>query len=121
MKDEIKAKIAETEKGISNIVDIVVATGSPALTDKLKELETTKAQLEHSLLEAEQKISDMTINPRQLKSAFKKAKQQLRTGDLKNKKAIVQQYVKQVTIHPDKVVMEFKISDLYTITEEVER
>ena len=121
MKDEIKAKIADTEKGISNIVDIVVATGSPALVDKLKELETTKAQLEHSLMEAEQKISDMTINPRQLKAAFKKAKQQLRTGDLKNKKSIVQQYVKQVTIHPNKVIMEFKISDLYTITEEVER
>ena len=57
MQKELQAKIDETDKGINNIVNLVVSTGSTALTDKLKELETTKAQLQESLLEAERKIS----------------------------------------------------------------
>lgn len=40
----IKGELAETEKGISNIVDAVVSTGSTALANKLDALERRKAE-----------------------------------------------------------------------------
>ena len=118
---EIKQKIAETEKGISNIVDIVVATGSAALTDKLKELEKTKSDLERALFEAEKHIEEMHIDRKRLKAAFKTAKEMLRSGTLKNRKAIVGQYVKKIIIYKDKIVLEYSISDTYSFKEEIDK
>lgn len=61
----------------------------------------------------------MTISTDKIKAAFRKAKKLLQSGDLKNKKAIAQQYVKQVTIYKEKLTIEFNISKDYSITEEV--
>jgi hypothetical protein len=121
MKKELQLKIAETDKGINNIVNIIVSTGSAALTDKLKELESTKAQLQESLSEAERKLSEMHIDTDKLKSAFNKAKRMLKDGTLKNRKAIVQQYVKEVIIYKDKILVEYNISGTYTVKEELPR
>lgn len=121
MKKELESKIAEIDKGINNIVNIIVSTGSAALTDKLKELEATKAQLQESLKEAEQKISEMSIDANKLKSAFNKAKRMLKSGELKNRKAIVQQYIKEVVVYKDKITVEYNISSTYTVKEELQR
>ena len=121
MRNELEAKIAETDKGINNIVNLVVSTGSTALTDKLKELETTKAQLQESLKEAERKKSKMSIDADVLKSAFNKAKLMLKSGTLKNRKAIVQQYVKEVVIHKDKIIVEYNILGTYAVIEDIKR
>ena len=118
---EIKRKIAETEKGIANIVNIVVETGSAALTNKLKELEETKVNLEQALMDAERQMADMQISESKLKSAFCKAKQMLKSGTLKNRKAIVEQYIKQVTIYKDKIVVEYRLSETYSFNEEIKR
>jgi len=45
----------------------------------------------------------------------------LESGTLSNKKAIIDRYVKQIILHKDKIVIEFNITDTYTITEEIER
>lgn len=118
---ELKKKIAETEKAISNIVNIVVTTGSAALINKLKELEETKAELEQALFEAEKQIADMYIDEGRLKAAFRTAKEMLRSGTLKNRKAIVGQYVKQVIIYKDRIELEYNISDTYSFKEEIKR
>ena len=89
--------------------------------DKLKELEATKAQLQESLKETEQKISEMSIDANKLKSAFNKAKRMLKSGTLKNRKAIVQQYVKEVIIFKDKITVEYNVSGTYTVKEELPR
>ena len=119
--EEIKRKIAENQKGITNIVNIVVETGSAALADKLKELEGTKFNLEQALLDAEQQMENMCIDEAKLKSAFRKAKQMLKSGTLKNRKAIVEQYVKQVTIYKDKIVIKYSLSDNYSFNDEIKR
>lgn len=118
MKKQLEKRIAETDKGITNIVNLVVSTGSAALAEKLKELEAEKESLEISLKEAERKLSEMTVDESKLKKAFSKAKRMLKSGALKNRKAIVQQYVKQVVMYPDKIEVEFNvIGDTYTIKE----
>lgn len=118
VKKQLEQRLAEIEKGIANIVNLVVTTGSAALAEKLKELELEKVTLEISLKEAERKLSEMSVDEAQLRQAFSKAKNLLKSGTLKNRKAIVQQYVKQVVMYPDKVEIEFNvIGDSYTIKE----
>lgn len=118
VKKQLEQRLAEIDKGIANIVNLVVTTGSAALAEKLKELELEKVTLEMSLKEAERKLSEMSVDEAQLRKAFSKAKSLLKSGTLKNRKAIVQQYVKQVVIYPDKVEIEFNvIGDSYTIKE----
>ena len=118
VKKQLEQRLAEIDKGIANIVNLVVTTGSSALAEKLKELELEKVTLEISLKEAERKLSEMSVDEAQLKQAFSKAKSLLKSGTLKNRKAIVQQYVKQVVMYPDKVEVEFNvIGDTYTIKE----
>ena len=58
----------------------------------------------------------MSIDADKLKSAFNKAKRML-----KNRKAIVQQYVKEVVIFKDKIAVEYNISGTYTVKEELPR
>lgn len=121
IKNEIMNKIAEIEKGINNIVDLAVSTGSPALMKKLQELEANKSQYENSLKDAESKLSEMAIDEKKLRSAFNKAKRLLKSGTLINQKAIVEQYVKQVIIYKDKITVEYNISGTYTVKEELPR
>ena len=75
----------------------------------------------NNLINTEIQINDMKVDGVKLKSAFRKAKQMLRSGTLKNRKAIVQQYVKQVTIYNARIEIEYKISDTYCFREEVSR
>lgn len=117
----IKDKIAETEKGIANIVNVIIQTGSAALSDKLKVLECDKAKFEQTLYEKQRELSEMTVDEKVLKQAFKKAKKMLESGTLSNKKAIIDRYVNQIILHRDKIVIEFNVTDTYTITEEIER
>lgn len=117
----IKDKIAETEKGIANIVNVIMQTGSAALSDKLKVLECDKAKFEQTLYEKQRELSEMTVDEKVLKQAFKKAKKMLESGTLSNKKAIIDRYVNQIILHRDKIVIEFNVTDTYTITEEIER
>lgn len=117
----IKDKIAKTEKGIANIVNVIMQTGSVALSDKLKELECDKAKFEETLCEKEQTLSEMKVNEKELKQAFKKAKKMLESGILTNKKAIIDRYVKQIILYRDKIAIEFNVTDTYTIMEEIER
>ncbi len=119
--ESTKLKLKETEKGISNVVDVVVKTGSTALVDKLKELEADKVRLEEKLEDAERKRSSLKINKEQLKMAFRKAKQMLKNGSLKNKKAIINEYIHQIVVYRDKVVIEFNISESYIWKKDIPR
>ena len=87
----------------------------------MKELERDKEALERSLAEKERELSELTVDEKALKRAFRKAKKMLVTGTLVNKKAIIERYVKQVTVYKDWIAIEFNVTDTYSIVEEVER
>ena len=118
---ELKQKLSDTEKGIDNIVNIVVSTGSSALTDKLKELEIKKQQLMQSLTDAERNMSQLEVDEEKLRTAFYKAKHMLKSGTLKNRKAIVEKYVKQIIMYENRIEIEYIVSDTYSFKEEVPR
>lgn len=118
---ELKQKLSDTEKGISNIVNVVVSTGSVALTDKLTELEETKQKITQAIMDTECQMSKLTIDENRLKAAFYKAKQMLKSGTLKNRKAIIEKYVKQIIMYKDKIEIEYIISDTYSFKEDILR
>lgn len=66
--------MSDTQKGIDNIVNVIVETGSSALSDKLKELERRKAELEYALNDTQKQMLKMQVDENKLKSAFKKRK-----------------------------------------------
>ncbi len=70
---------------------------------KLRELAESKREQEQALLEAERQLADMRVDEKRLKIAFRKAKQMLKSGTLKNRKAIVEQYVKRVIMYKEKI------------------
>lgn len=102
-------------------MNVIVQTGSAALSGKLKDLEKEKAELEQTLSAKKQELSKLSVDEKELKKAFRKAKKMLESGTLLNRKAIIQHYVKQVVVYNDKIVIEFNVTDNYTITEEIAR
>ncbi len=117
----VKEKLVDIEKGISNIVNVVMQTGSLALSEKLKELESDKLTYERLLANKEKELSKIKVSKQALKKAFTKAKQMLEYGTLANRKAIIQTYVKKVTVYKDSIEMEFNVTDGYTVTEKIDR
>lgn len=118
---ELKHKLYDTEKDISNIVNVVVSTGSAALTDKLRELEEEKEKITQAIADAECQISRLTIDEKRIKAAFYKAKQMLKSGTLKNRKSIIEKYVKQIIMYKDKIEIEYRISNTYSFKEDILR
>lgn len=114
-------RIKEVDKGIENIVNVVMNTGSAALSAKLSELEKERETLRKALRKAEQQKKNTGINKRQLKSAFRVAKQMLQDGTLANKKAIINQYVNRVVIFRDRIEVEYNISPTYAVKEDILR
>ena len=102
-------------------MDAVVSTGSVALAEKLIELETEKQRLTDAITDAECEMAKLSVSEKRLKSAFYKAKQMLKSGTLKNRKAIVEKYIKEVVVYRDKIEIEYVISDTYTFREEISR
>ena len=121
LKDGLKLKITENAKEINNIIKVMRSTGSATLAKELEKLELEKSELEQSLLDVESKISSMRIDESKIKIAFDKAKKMLKTGTLKNRKSIVEQYVKQIMVYKDKITIEYSIGNTYSIREEIAR
>ena len=117
----LKGKLAAIDKGINNIVNVVIEIGSSALNDKLLELEAEKRNLELALDDAYSKLASVRVDAKSLKIAFTRAKQMLISGNLSNKKALIDRYVNSVTVYNDKIVIEFNIFNEFTVRETVSR
>lgn len=117
----LKNRMTAVDKGIENIVNVVMNTGSAALSEKLSGLEKERETLRQALRKAEQQQKNMGINKCQLRSAFRVAKQMMKDGTLANKKAIINQYVNKVIVFKDKIEVEYNISPSYAAKEDILR
>lgn len=118
--NSLKLKLSDVESKINNIVNVVMETGSAALANKLRELEENKEQLNRGMEIAENELSKNRVDEKQLKELFDKAKQMLRSGLLKHKKAIINEFLNRIIITRDKIRIEFNISD-YRFSEDILR
>lgn len=103
MMSNFKKQISQTGKEIDNIVSVMAKTASEALIDKLAELERTKKEMQYRLEKLEAETQAYSISEQEVSRAFEKARQLLKTGELKQTKAIVERYVQKIIIHPDRI------------------
>ena len=101
--DNIRRQIGQAAKEIENIVNVVARTGSEALIERLAQAERTKKELEYRLATLEDEANACQIDAQRLTDAFKKARQYLRTGELKQTKVLLERYVKEIIIYKDSV------------------
>ena len=66
-------------------------------------LEGEKKSLEYRLEELAEELESKTVSSAEIRTAFKKARQLLKSGELKSTKAIFERYVDKVMVITDKV------------------
>ena len=98
----------------------MIETGSSAMEDKLKELEDTKAKRSFELSELEDKLTQETFSESQVRKLFKAAEEQLRSGTLANRRAIIDQYINKVLVFPNKIEVYLNLTSDYIIKETIE-
>ena len=116
-KKELEKSINDISKGMENIISAIMKTGSDTLVKELNSLEIQKKELQAKYDAIEDSNEDNLINEQQLRADFKKAKKMLKSGKIANKKAIIEQYVKCINIHPEHIEIEFDLG----IEEETEK
>ncbi len=115
--DALRKEIRDTERKINNAVNLMIETGSPALKNKLGELEQNKERLLFELSETEASLKQSVFSKEQIQKLFLKAKQQLRGGTLANRRMVIDQYINKVLIYPDKIEVYMNLMTDYTVKE----
>ena len=116
-----ETELAAVEKGIRNIVDLAVQSGSAALLEKLRELEAQKSQLEAARISLDERLHARSVTEDQLRSAMREARERLVSGTMENRKALVEQYVRRITVFPERIAIELSLPAELTVDQEVER
>ncbi len=124
LKEELagcETKLAAVERGIRNIVDLAVQSGSAALLEKLRELETQKSQLQAERISLDERLHARSVTEDQLRSAMREARERLISGTMENRRALVEQYVRRITVFPERIAIELSLPAELTVDQEVER
>ncbi|MFQ7292694.1 MAG: recombinase family protein [Monoglobales bacterium] len=111
----VEAEISSLSRQIDNIVNVIAQTGSNALIDKLKFLETERDEKMCTLSSLQEKLHSERIDDESLKKAFRKAKVMLKNGNLETQKLIVNTYVNCVKLYPDRIEIIFNLMPDYTV------
>ena len=88
---------------------------------KVKRSGNKKALLEANSDELKRKLDSLSIDEKRLRKLFREAKKMLEEGTLKNKKLLIDKYVKCVTVYKDRIVIELNIAEIFTLKNNVER
>jgi hypothetical protein len=114
-RKNFRERIGQISKEIENIVSVVAKTGSDALIERLGQLEQEKKETEYRLTKLELDAQICRVTEDDLKEAFKKARQMLKSGGLSNTKALIERYIHQVIIFPESIEVQlnfgFDVSD----------
>ena len=104
-----KQQIKKLEKKIDNVVQVISQTASMALSEKLQALESEKFSIEINIHQLEREQSENHVTEDDLKKAFRKARKLLESKDLENTKELMQTFVEQVLMFPDRIEISFNI------------
>ena len=102
-REALKKRLHGIDKEIGNIVSVIAKTASDALVSRLNALEAEKKEIEYRVAKLFENTGVQTISEAKIKTAFKRARQLLSTGELKSTKVIIERYVEKVVIYEDKI------------------
>lgn len=99
----MKENAKKVGQKITNIVNVIANTGSPALMSELQKLEDEKRDIEQRIRKAEESAAEDSIDIDAVISAYREAKKMLLDGDPELQKQLYHQYLDRVIVYPDYV------------------
>ena len=117
----LKSQIKDVERKINNAVNLMIETGSPALKNKLGELEETKEKLLFELNDVESSLKHDEFSEEKIRKLFSKAEHQLKNGTLANRRMIIDQYIDKVVIYKDRIEVYMNLVGDYVLKEVIEQ
>lgn len=97
------------EKKIGKATDIILETDSKVMMNKLILLEKRLEAVNRELSYLEKEEQQSRVSEADLAVAFLEIRSSLKSGTLKTMKQLVDKYVQQVDIYPDKIVVKFNL------------
>jgi len=90
------------------------------LVERLGQLEQEKKESEYRLTKLELDAQICRVSEDDLKEAFKRARQMLKSGGLSNTKALIERYIHQVVIHPESIEVQLNFGFDVQVDEKTE-
>lgn len=116
-REAITRRLQEVQRGIDNVVEVVVKTGSTALTERLSALEKEQQELQAELEDLQRVEIEQRVDFKQLTALFGEAKRLLETGSLQCRKKLIEQYVEVVEVFPDRIHIVLRLNDMFHMDE----
>lgn len=113
-----QSQLKELYRKIDALVEMLMKTQSEILLDKLKGMEAEKVQLEARLQVMDQGASSVRVSEGDVRQAFGKIRELMKTGDLRNIKQVVDTYISKIIVYPKNVEIHFNF--FLSITLEIE-
>lgn len=101
--DRLYGNRNEIQRKIDNIISVITQTGSPSLLKNLDELETDKQALTIQIDQEEQNLVANRLNEQEIIAAYRRAQELYRSGNLPQKRQLLNLYLKRVTVFPEYV------------------
>lgn len=109
--------LREVELKINRTIDLLIDVGSASLKQKLSDLEKQKAGLEKDIAEQTKLLAENRVSEAELKCAFAEIRRSLTDGTLANAKQLVDTYIHDVVVYPDRIVVIFNLFPHIRITD----
>lgn len=116
-REAITKRLQEVQRGIGNVVEVVVKTGSTALTERLSTLEREQQELQAELEDLQRVEVEQRVDFKQLTALFCEAKRLLETGSLQCRKKLIEQYVEMVEVFPDRIHIVLRLNTVFHMDE----
>lgn len=107
--EQCKNSLREVDLKINKTVDLLIDVGSAALKNRLSELEKQKAGLEKDISTLVGLLAANRVTEKELKCVFAEIRRALTAGTLANAKQLVDTYIHDVVVYPDRIVVIFNL------------
>lgn len=103
MNENLKKRLRDVDREISNLVNLLAKTGSEALLGKLSRLEKEKDELQDKLNNIDIDGFNMQVSIEQISQSFNKARDMFREGKLVNTKKLIELFIDRVIVFEDHI------------------
>ena len=117
-RDVHLSRLRTLDKDIDRTVTLLIKTTSDALTDKLQQLESEKAQLKFTLDDLERDNRQKEFTAEEIKIVLARIRELLKAGTLETIKSVVDKFVSKIMVNPDGIVVHFNFFPEFTIKPE---
>ena len=114
---QCQSSLREVEQRINRTVELLIDVGSVSLKKKLSDLEKQKAAREKDITALTKLLSENRVTERILKCAFSEIRRALTDGTLANAKQLVDTYIHDVVVYPNRIVVIFNLFPHIKITD----